>query len=657
MKMKRIGLFVFGLLGLVLLTSCTLSLAEDITPPPGYVPPTPAPDPAEVLGEIYPATMPDLESGAAIYAQSCALCHGDTGLADSPQAESLPVAVPAIGTPEMARASVPADWYATITLGRMDQMMPPFADSYSDAERWDVLAYVYSLSAAAAELEAGQALYQADCASCHGEDGVPTVPKVSDFTDAEAMVQVSEESMFQITREGTETGMPAYGDLSDDEIWALTAYIRSFTLATLEQRQNLLGFDSEEIAAEEPTAEANAPEAEAEDGDGPTRPETEGGEDGGDTVEVQPIVAEDGVVTGTVENGSGGEVPTGLVVTLRAFDNMEETYNIDTEIDADGAFRFESLELEDGRILITTADYGGITYNSEFVVASLGDTEFDLPLTIYETTTDPSMLAVDLAHIFFEFPIEDKVQVIEFYLVSNPSNFAVVAPGEDEAALTFPLPEGYENLQFETGEIGNPYVQTADGFGDPRTILPGVTDYQVLFAFEMPYTRSLEMVQGFDVPIETVSIFLPDDSVKVKTDALQDAGTQNLGDLVYHQYTSTQAFEPGSVLTLELSGRNPANRFSLNLTQDTKNLVIGLGTFLIVVAVGWWWLQNRPGQADVDFSDDVDLDVADVPVTDAADELMDAIIALDERYEAGEINADEYERQRAELKAQLRELI
>ena len=43
-----------------LLAACNFTLAADVTPPPGYVAPTPAP----TLGPLFPASAPDIENGA-----------------------------------------------------------------------------------------------------------------------------------------------------------------------------------------------------------------------------------------------------------------------------------------------------------------------------------------------------------------------------------------------------------------------------------------------------------------------------------------------------------------------------------------------------------------------------------------------------------------
>ena len=91
----------------LLISACNFTLAEDVTPPPGYVPPTPVPTLV-----LVPPQAPNVENGKAIFAVKCAGCHGATGLGDGEQGIQLGVTVPAFGLPEIARPAVPAQWYA-----------------------------------------------------------------------------------------------------------------------------------------------------------------------------------------------------------------------------------------------------------------------------------------------------------------------------------------------------------------------------------------------------------------------------------------------------------------------------------------------------------------------------------------------------------------
>src|SRR5512143_4331115 len=125
----------------MILAACNFTLAADVTPPPDYVPPTPMP----TLGPLFPASAPDLHDGAVIFAENCVPCHGERGLGDGPQSMQLPVTVPGIGLPEVARSAKPADWFKIVSQGNLDRFMPPFGGSLSDQQRWDVVAYALSL--------------------------------------------------------------------------------------------------------------------------------------------------------------------------------------------------------------------------------------------------------------------------------------------------------------------------------------------------------------------------------------------------------------------------------------------------------------------------------------------------------------------------------
>ena len=111
---------------LLILSACSFSLAEDITPPPGAEVPLEAPTQPPLRGPLYPLVPPDPSVGNLIYAEKCAPCHGITGLGDGSMAGQLPVPAPALGTDQVARTSSPAEWYSIVTQGNLEQRMPPF---------------------------------------------------------------------------------------------------------------------------------------------------------------------------------------------------------------------------------------------------------------------------------------------------------------------------------------------------------------------------------------------------------------------------------------------------------------------------------------------------------------------------------------------------
>ena len=188
-------LYLFAIISTsILFTACSFSLAADITPPPGSEQTAPPrPQPVEVSGPLYPLVPPDPRNGGPIFLEKCAPCHGQNGNGDGPQASQLPNPVAALASPEVARASTPENWYTQVTQGNLERFMPPFS-SLSDRQRWDVVAYSYSLSTSDSEVALGEELYRANCARCHGEEGRGDGPEAADlpvaatdFTDQAVM--------------------------------------------------------------------------------------------------------------------------------------------------------------------------------------------------------------------------------------------------------------------------------------------------------------------------------------------------------------------------------------------------------------------------------------------------------------------------------------
>src|SRR5512134_2206743 len=216
MKFRSAIILPLALLA-ILLSACNFTLAEDITPPPNYVPPTPAP----TMGPLFPAQAPSTENGALIFAEKCAPCHGATGLGDGEQGIQLGVTVPAFGLPDIARPASPAQWYTMVTRGNMERFMPPFA-SLNDQERWDVVAYAMTLHMTEAELAKGRELFEANCANCSTDF----------FRDQAAMSELSEVELARIVKEGNDEVPPFRTALSNDDVWAVTAYLRTLSFDT-----------------------------------------------------------------------------------------------------------------------------------------------------------------------------------------------------------------------------------------------------------------------------------------------------------------------------------------------------------------------------------------------------------------------------------------
>ncbi len=617
-----------------LLAGCNFSLAADVTPPPGYQPPapeTPVASPAAAV-PLFPLIPPDPAKGAAIYIEKCAACHGPQGLGDGPQAASLPNPVAALGAPEFARQAIPAEWFRVVTQGNLERFMPPFP-SLNDRQRWDVVAYALTLSASDESTRQGGDLYAAQCAQCHGATGKGDGPQAPEgtpnFTDQERMAARSNQALFEVITNGAADTMPAFASLSETQRWALVDSVRSLSFAA-----NLGGPEAT------PAGAIPAPAA------SPAITATQ-------AVSATAISPIHGVVT----NASGGDLPEGLTVTLHAFDQMSLVMTDTAPVSAAGVFTFENVPAPAGRAFLTTLEFDHVLYGSDVAQVEAEGQPITLTMQVFETTTDQGALAVDRLHYFFEFIDPHTLRVAELYVISNRGQKTIISAGGPQSpVLTFLLPQGAANLQFQEGELGKRFIETPNGFADTIPIRPGEGNYQVLYSYELPYNRKLQLSRPMPLPVQAVVILTPETGVKVSGPALQDAGTREMQGVQYHSYSGA-ALEAGSTLDLTITGSPASGGAGVSL-GSRESLLMGAGALGLVLLVVGAWLYQRSRAAGAK----ADQEVASASPPDALpaetrEGLMDAILALDDLYQDGKLAEDVYRKRRAELKDRLARLM
>ncbi len=567
-KMNFLRILVF-ICGAFILVGCNLTLAADITPPPGYKPATEqSVEPSVTTGPLFPLLSPNPVKGAAIYQEKCAPCHGTSGLGDGQQGLQLPNPVPAIGSAQLAREASPAEWYRIVTEGNLDRFMPPF-ESLSDRQRWDVVAYVWSLSNSKEIIEKGRDLYQSNCANCHGNVGKGDGPDGSeimpDFSRQELMAGKSDEEIFASISNGVSPGMPSFTEkLTENERWSIAAYIRSLSLIT-----------GESIANEQADATPGAATVETP---------VDQDDSLSSSFEEQLGV---GNINGNVVNGTSGSLPIGLEVQLHGFDHNSIVVTDTVPINEDGTYLFEGIEMPEGRIFLTSVEFEDVTYASEAVAVENEQSEIDLPIQVYEHTTDHSALKVDRLHYFFEPIDEENVRVVELFIISNPSGKTLISPAANQPVLKFQIPPEAENLQFQDGEAGQRFIMTDDGFGDTVPIRPGVGAYQLLFSYDLPLKRSLEFIKPITMPVNAIVILVPEEGITIKGDSIQDGGIREVQGAAYRLYNGT-GVTPGNDLRMTITR---ASSF-LSSTKNA-NLLVGLSALGVVLIVSGFWLYRK----------------------------------------------------------------
>ena len=173
------------------------------------------------------------------------------------EAPSIPINKPSAVNGQQLAADLPlemtADYYHS---NSPYQVFDDLANTpLTEAQRWEVVAYLWQSNATSESVANGRQLYTQNCAACHGENGAGDgvfaddlaaagessmqtmegamdmmMQSPVDFTDPRRMLGASPALLQgKILRGGMGTGMPMWGSIfTEEQIWDLIAYIYSF---------------------------------------------------------------------------------------------------------------------------------------------------------------------------------------------------------------------------------------------------------------------------------------------------------------------------------------------------------------------------------------------------------------------------------------------
>ena len=545
------------------------------------------------------------------------------------------VTVPAFGLPEIARPASPAQWYTTVTQGNMERFMPPFA-SLSDQERWDVVAYAMTLHTSKAELEKGKELFESNCANCSADF----------FKDQAKMAALSEVELARIIKQGNDQ-VKAFGSkLSADEVWTVAAYLRT------------LPFDTASVAAASFTA---TPEAVTitqsplpADSGTPVGTEQVPATSGATTV----AKAGFGIVSGSIENNTGADLPSDMKVTLRGFDHgtdpsagPQEVFSQEGNLNADGSFVFENIEIPLNRIFTAEITYDGTKLQSDYAIVKQGDTSVSVPpIKLYIKTTDTSKLVVDEARIFFEYGTDNTIQVFNVYLFHNPTDQTIIVTLNEQGQVPFiKAPDGSSNVGYEPMQDSEKFLQTQNGFAIP----PSPNAYGLIGFASVAQAKKFNLSQEFVLPVAKVTVFVPE-GVTVKNDKMSSLGVQAIQNFNFQIY-ELNSVSAGEKITLGIAGtpKEAATTDTGSTTEaatSNQNLLLGAGALgvALILAGAWMYLRdrNRAEETNGETNDNE---------FESSEDIIDAIIALDDLHRAKKISDESYQKRRGELKDVLKE--
>ncbi|MBA3868284.1 MAG: cytochrome c [Anaerolineae bacterium] len=561
----------------------------------------------------YPATPPDLAVGASVFAGHCTQCHGLSGAGDGALIGSgqgqIGVHPLSFRDAATTAAQTPLEFYNTITDGNIEHFMPPWKDALTDDQRWAVALYTYTLHNAQANVDAGAALTSGQPITLAN---LPSAENNVKLTDAQLISQV---------------GLPAafISSLSDQQKNDLAAYLRSLTVANA-MHMGLV---------------TSAPQVTAEPA---VTPE----------VTAAPAAAGTGTISGQVTNGtSGAKVPADLKISLYVITTQGASAPMDATVGADGKFSFANIDIRLDQKYVVTTTYNGRAYGSEAKDGDPTTNKVDLPITIYETTDDVSVLTI-LAWVSQVQLVGNNLQVSDFIQIGNSADRAystnVAVDDKRYGGVEVPVPK---DALIQSADVSNSrYTIGADGHSviDTAPVLPGQS-YIFQMVYSLPYRGDIQVEQTVPYTLSgayRLLVNLP--GATVTSDLLKSLGPQELSGVQYQSYGTSDPLKAKDSIRYGVQGGVQATSSTaavINRDQLIPLLLIVAGLVVILTAGMIYWRGRRP--------------LTPEPTTRSNDALVDGLIQqiseLDETYNKGSLDEDIYQKRRERLKARLAALI
>jgi uncharacterized membrane protein len=352
-----------------------------------------------------------------------------------------------------------------------------------------------------------------------------------------------------------------------------------------------------------------------------------------------------GTISGQVVNSTpGGGSVAGLEVTLVTYINGEPKDDTDTALtDASGNFTFAGLNTGQEYNYAAAVSYQDVTYASFLSSGDLpafpeGETSRSITIAVYETTRDDSSVRLMLAHMVL-FAENQTLLASEYYLFVNNGDRTFIGKEGDPGVLHFSLPPGAAGLQVGFGPGQAQVVSAADGFWDTRPMSPGGSE--VGYTYEMGLkSGKLDLSRPIDYPTAQFDVLVPQGSLDVSGARLVAGEPVTVSGMVLSDYVADN-LTAGESLTMTIS-------------RPSRGGLSGLwwaliGAAVVIVGFGLFYLFRRMKKPKAPSTKSGSIQ--------RQQRLLAELAALDDRFDAGEIDENVYRKQRDEKKAELARLM
>ena len=362
------------------------------------------------------------------------------------------------------------------------------------------------------------------------------------------------------------------------------------------------------------------------------------------------------VISGHLVDGTEGVPfdPTKIAVTLNVFEGVSSLDPTSVQPSTDGSFSF-AVDFNSNRTYFLSVEYQGATYSATVPNDNPSD---PLDLTVYEATSDPSVLDIANYSIIVTgaVPSEGWIEILERASIFNDSGRTLVPNLSAQGPamlnfLRFGLPAGAYNLDVQSTVVGGQILTVDKGFALTTPIPPTQDNpHQFEFVYRLPYSGdSLDLSRPMPFGADAVRYVAPADVGRPGSTELQDLGATELNGR-FLRLLEGQSIAPGDVLDLSLT----------EIVQPRWYQRIGVyagdwyvryvvpGFLIVALALLWFVVYRRHRMVPA-----INLS-ADPESSKRA--LLDRLAELDSDRESGRLSTRSYETAREQIRRALVDL-
>ncbi len=325
------------------------------------------------------------------------------------------------------------------------------------------------------------------------------------------------------------------------------------------------------------------------------------------------------------------------MVVLHAV-NLEGGRPIDSVLtDAGGNYNVRDPVRDTTATYLVSVEHDGIGYFSQPMSAVGSASVTASTLVVYDTSYTEPQISLRERHVIVRSPAADGTRrVVELLVLANAGTRTRIAEDSTRPVWQGAIPSSAIRFEVDQSDVSR---QTIFRVGDSVAVVAAMPpgEKQVLLSYLVPASEK-ELSIPMDHSVEQLNLMLEDSSSVITAGPLQFRGVEPLDQIPFFLY-GANAVAQGTEVAVSFGGP----RWSV-----TSLWWIVVPLTAISMALGlWWWIRRNP---------------APVKPQIEPNALAAQIADMDRKYESqqDQLTADErdaYRRRRAELKAQLSEML